>query len=127
MSSIITFTATDNVCCNVGDRIPTVLYKDGQITACTAIDNNGNRCSKSRPNRVKVDSWTTILIKQYPEGSSHRFEMRLNGSRVFSILNNKAREFTNVKVYVSDPNYYATPGIINNLLIRYNEGKIFSF
>lgn len=121
-TNVIHLSTGDN-CCNHGDRVPAVWFHGASRTAtvnkmhiCFSIDNNGNHCFNTKTN-IPRGQWTSVEISQRAEGSAHRYEIKVNGTVVHSIVNNAAREFDDVKVYTSDPWYYRAAGNIKGLVI----------
>ena len=68
---------------------------------------------------VAVDGKTkhVEIHQRYVSGGKYRYFIKINGKETYSIINEDARQFYNVKVYASDPWYDACPGYIKNLEI----------
>ena len=62
-SNILRFTATDEDCCNIGDRIPALFYnsKEGYLLIDSAVGDKGNRGLRYN---IDLEEWYHIEIKQ---------------------------------------------------------------
>ncbi|XP_065675348.1 uncharacterized protein LOC136091580 isoform X2 [Hydra vulgaris] len=69
----------------------------------------------------KFASVLTLGCHQYSisQGLFHYYNVTINisGKNIFTIKNTSAKEFSNVKMYFSDPWYDSQPGYIKNLLV----------
>ena len=66
MANYLTFTATDNNCCEVGDRIPVFFTNSGGfLQLATQIDANGNHVARS-PN-LEENVWYSVEVEQFFE------------------------------------------------------------
>ena len=76
--------------------------------------------------QFNVDEWTSVTISQrHAADGSYYFDFGVNGTSEYSKVNTDVREFSNVKVYASDPWYPAQDGFIKNLVITNdNKGKL---
>ena len=127
-TNIIHLTSTNENCCNYGDRIPAVWFHSSSSSAtanglhvCSAVNSEGNFCFNSPDNaKVPRGQWTTVEITQVEEGDSYRYTVKVRGVNIGSIINEEAREFTNVKVFNADNLYNAAEGSIRNLVIYPN-------
>ena len=107
-----------------GGRVPGVWFwsassptaKRNRFHICASVNGVGNFCYNSAVT-IPLDQWTSVEISQRPEGASYRYEVKINGKRLGSSINNKARTWPNVKVYVADKWYPAAPGSMRNLVI----------
>ena len=118
--NIIHFTINQNDN-EVGDRIPAVWthFNKGTSTRralhiCSGIDNNKNHCVDSP--YVEVKKWHRIEISQRYEGHERKtvYTVSVDGRLIEALINNKPREFQNVKVYASDPWHREQNGYIRN-------------
>jgi len=117
-------TATGKNCCHNGGRIPAVWFYSTSPTAtknklliCSAVNGNGNFCFTSGVNILR-GQWTTIEINQHREGNSYRYIVKVNGAVLGSVINKKAQEFSNVKVFGADNWHNAAQGSMRNLIIN---------
>ena len=63
MANYLTFTATDNNCCDIGDRIPAFFTNSGGfLQLATQINNNGN-VIKSSP-KLEENVWYKLEVEQ---------------------------------------------------------------
>ena len=125
-TNIIHLTSTGKSCCSVGDRIPGVWFHGTSPTATTdkllvssAVNGNGN-FHWSTPATVARGKWTTVEITQLTEGNSYRYTVKVGGKSIGTVINKRAREFTNVEVYGADNWSNAAKGSIRNLVINPN-------
>ena len=51
------------------------------------------------------------------EGENYKYEVKVRGQIIGSVVNKVAREFTDVKVFVGDNWYNAAPGHLRGLTI----------
>ena len=91
-----------------------------------AIDNNGNR--KYNSDALKVGEYSTVVIKQTLKyGNEYRYSITINGKEVFVVSNNKARDFTDVKLYAGDAYFPPSECYIKNLVFENIGLYIFHF
>ncbi|XP_065656181.1 uncharacterized protein LOC100198541 [Hydra vulgaris] len=101
-----------------GDRNPGVWFHKsgtGSLHICSAISRNRNRCKNTYP--LQSNKWHSIKILQTSYKGKYVYRVFINGKSVISEINNYARVFEEVKVYVSDPWYAPQSGFIKNLKI----------
>ena len=73
MANYLTFTATDNICCEIGDRIPAFFTNSGGfLQLATQIDENGNHIAKS-PN-LEENVWYRVEVEQFLQDEEACFE-----------------------------------------------------
>ena len=77
MANYLTFTATDNNCCDIGDRIPAFFTNSGGfLQLATQIDENGNLMERS-PN-LEENKWYQVEVEQFMEDQTVRLKVELN-------------------------------------------------
>ena len=120
-SNVIHFTVNGNVA-QYGDRIPAVYFHSFRSSAtpnllriCSAINGDKNHCYNSKRPGLRRNQWSTVEIAQTKVNNNYSYTIHLNGVLVYSIINNDARNFSNVKVYAGDGFYDSQPGFIRNL------------
>ncbi|XP_047137929.1 uncharacterized protein LOC100211098 isoform X1 [Hydra vulgaris] len=104
---------------NYGDRNPGVWFNNdgsGKLHIAFSINGNSNYFFTTKSS-LPLNVWSKIEIFQRLEFLVYVFEVKINENVVFTINNNDARDFKNVKVYVSDPWYDAQPGLVKNVKI----------
>ncbi|XP_065671442.1 uncharacterized protein LOC100209097 isoform X2 [Hydra vulgaris] len=104
---------------NYGDRNPGIWFNNdgsGKLHVAFSLNGNNNYFFTTKSS-LPLNEWSKIEILQRLQFSVYVFEVRLYENVVFTINNNDARDFKNVKVYVSDPWYNAQPGLVKNLKI----------
>ena len=117
--SVFHFTATDNNCCNDGDRIPAFWLTSHTFLFRASIGDNYNYRHSSF-NFVLEKSYH-ITIKQSTDGSKYWFEIIINGNSLIKLENKKAKTYSTVNLYTSDPWYNPFSsefGSLCNLKIR---------
>jgi hypothetical protein len=110
----------------VGDRIPAIWFmKDSsgadkiRIEIGTSSVNdvyNSNRNLYVDEEQL-IGKWTPVEITQQKEGNGYRYHVKIGTLELMSLLNTKARVFTNVKLFVSNNFHPAAPGSIRNMVI----------
>ena len=97
-----------------------------RLHVCAPINDNDNQCYDSLVD-IPENKWTDVEIQQKPEeidnGTKYRYEVTVNNIRSASTINEKARTYHNVSVYVSDPWRRATNGYIRSFEIVPNIGS----
>ena len=63
-------------------------------------------------------------MSQHPEGDKYRYEVKVNGVLIGSILNEDAQMFEDVRIYASDPTQTSSQGTIRNITIVSDTEKI---
>merc|ERR1712126_59886 len=112
MANYLSFTATDNNCCDIGDRIPAFFTNSGGfLQLAMQINDNGNLV-KSSPKLEQI-IWYNLEVEQFVENNKTFFLLRANGREVFRELQEKPKHYKNVKVYASK--YLPPNAIIRNL------------
>ena len=66
MANLLTFTATDNDCCEIGDRVPALfINSQGFLQVANHIDEDGNWIDRSP--HLNQNQWYMIEVEQYIE------------------------------------------------------------
>ena len=113
VANYLTFTATDNDCCKIGDRIPAFFTNSGGfLQLATQINENGNLV-KSSP-QLEENIWYKVEVEQFKEDKQvikdkknilrlwyfqFFFVLRANGREVFREMQKNPENFRNVKIY----------------------------
>ena len=64
MANYLSFTATDNNCCDIGDRIPAFFTNSGGfLQLATQINENGNLVERSP--RLEENIWYKVEVEQF--------------------------------------------------------------
>ena len=115
-SNVIHFTVGgDNAV--YGDRTPAVWFHFSNFHFSSTL--NGLVDGLYGSNVImKLMEWTKIKISQLLIKGNYVFTIWVAESLIYNIINYQAREFHDVKVYISDPWYVAQPGYIRNLVIK---------
>ena len=70
-----------------------------------------------KPSPAPVGQWTQIVVSQIKRNNIFFLNIAI-GATTFSIRNDRPAEFTNVRVYASDPWHRALPGSVKDLTIQ---------
>ena len=100
------------------DRTPAViLYPPrDRFYIASSINDNPDHCIASAKG-LTVNVYTNIEIHQrYVSGGRYRYFIKINGEEIASIINTKARQFYDVKVYASFEND-PCPGYIKRFYV----------
>ena len=82
-----------------------------------AINGNGNRHFDTA--ELKQGEYSSVVIKQTLKyGNEYRYSITINGKEVFVDSNNKAQDFTNVKLYAGDNFFRPSDCMIKNLVFE---------
>ena len=104
-----------------GDRTPMVYLQStnsGLLMVITSAINSRPLFWKvGAPLLVDGETKHVEIHQRYVSGGKYRYFIKINGKETYSIINEDARQFYNVKVYASDPWHDACPGYIKNLEI----------
>ena len=66
---------------------------------------------------IALNEWTEVSVSQFKYSDvEYVYEIKLNGKQVHSIMNEGAQEFSNIKVYASDPFSLPLVGSIKNFV-----------
>ena len=121
-SNIFHFTATDDNCCNYGDRIPalwlkansgTVLLVSGSAYDLDDEDTDGNAHGYSSV-ELEEDEWTRVTIRAVGGNATVTF----NGENVLTMDTDTRHPHDHVRVYMSDPWYQPAPVYVKNFKYR---------
>ena len=115
-SSILHFTATGDNCCKVGDRVPGLWFKGNtnNLHICFPVGDVGNTCIDTK--EIASDKGTVVSIEQRSVEGSYKTIVTVGGDIVATKTHEKEpAEFTNVKVYASDPWHPAAKAEVKNL------------
>ena len=105
--NVFHFTANNNPCCNLGDRIPsvfvhkTILNSENVIQIYSGVNSIGNAVTN-----IPYNLFTeyNIIIQQYEESQNiWKYEIIINGEVKHSIQNIDPKVFTNVIGYAGYP------------------------
>ena len=72
---------------------------------------------------VTLDEWSNVEVSQHPEGDKYRYEVKVNGVLIGSILNEDAQMFEDVRIYASDPWQMTSEGTIRNISVEMTSEK----
>ena len=108
-----------------GGRIISIMTKpdlhfSSALTGQKGVEMNWN----NNFNGTQVGRWTSIVISQQMvqndeiECVKYRQRITIDGRREFQKRNTAPEEFTDVKVFASNPDFPAQPGFIRNFVIQ---------
>ena len=101
-----------------GDRTPGVWFNPGTTKPfiCSSISNNADYCFTLNV-AFPLKQYTRLNISQTQNNSVFTYSITVNGTENVSIVNTYALEFTNVKVYMSNPWHQPANALIRNFKI----------
>ena len=100
-----------------GDRTPAIFFHPTRGMHVTSAINGNKNWVKNVAPPPPIGEWTTLSVSQKSSGGKYFYSFAVGGQKIFSVENTQPREFSNVKVYASDPWYTAQPGDIRALTI----------
>ncbi|XP_065641517.1 uncharacterized protein LOC105843224 [Hydra vulgaris] len=109
---------TGDIQSSYGYRNPAVWFDNsgtGKLWICYDINGTADHCMIT--NAVKCKRWSSIKISQSFFQGNYIYSTELNGEIIFTEINSDAREFSNVKVYISNSWNDVQQGFIRNLKI----------
>nr|XP_047124211.1 coadhesin-like [Hydra vulgaris] len=103
---------------NYGDRNPLIYFtnKTGCLVVSSAINGIKNKILTIKT--LSLNEWASIKVVQQLVNGSYNFSVAINGNVITSVINLQPIEFSNAKVYASDPWNPAQSGFIRNLIVR---------
>ena len=100
------------------ERIPALWGNGGSnpyFHVCSAINGDNNYCKNFN---IPTNTWMEFKLSQKKlTDGSYIFEYVLDNNIIDSVVNNQAADFTDVKVYASDPWYPPFSGSLRNIEI----------
>ncbi|XP_065662118.1 uncharacterized protein LOC136084861 [Hydra vulgaris] len=116
LANVLSFTLDNNIG-KYGDRSSSVWFHEdgsGKLVIFVAV-NNGNYSVETAP--LAVDEWSFVMISQILSNGKYWLTVDLNGVNIHRVENYNVTNFTNVKVYASDPLCDSQNGSIADFLI----------
>ena len=114
--SMLRLTTTDNNCCHDGDRIPGLwIYKDSKLR----VDFYSSKNNEFNHN-IKTAEWYSIEISQTAINDKllmHNYRIKLNEIIIHENVFSQARDYSQVKLFISDKFHPPMNGKIRNLKI----------
>ena len=102
-----------------GDRIPLVHLRraSGKIIlmVCSSLNDEANHVFNWGELLTIGHTYSLEISQRYMKGGDYHFSVLVNGTEVYSKVNGKARQFYDVKFYLSSPWYEASDVEIYNL------------
>ena len=103
-TNVFHFTANGGDCSKYGDRIPAFwINSNGYFHICSAVNGNRNYCKNFN---FVLGKHYQVTIKQQILIGNYWYEIVINGVSILKIENKKAKRFSSVKLYASDPWYH---------------------
>ena len=100
--NVFHFTASNESCCDLGDRVPAlVIFKDGYFHFTTSLNDNGNYLEKSFA--FVPDKNYHVTIQQSKDGNKYWYEIIIDGDSILREQNMNPQTYSTVKLYTSDP------------------------
>ena len=102
-----------------GTRTPAIYTRPGShaISVMSYINGDANYVITLSPH-PKLYEWYKILVEQQLVEGKYIFSISVNDNEYHSVENTTPQTFYNVDMWVSDPWYAASPGIIRNLRLK---------
>ena len=114
-ASVIHFTIGNNLL-DYGDRNPGVWVSNDKLFIFSSINSAIRRAAIVPPINLIINEWTGIKLSQtLVDNATYQFNIFINGRITNTVVNDDARDFTNVLVYAADPWHPAHNGLIRNL------------
>ena len=120
LNSIIHFTNKNTNTGGPGGRIPAVWFyyssdSSGRIYFEATVNNTSY--GYTTESSFSTGEWISIEVDQTKSSSEYRYNIKVNGQLLHSVVNTYPEDFPDVKVYVSGPSYTALNGYIRNLSV----------
>jgi len=122
--SVMHFTTSNRNAAIRGDRMPAIWFTRGnaalnqhKMLVCSDINGNKNYCYTTR-NIIKAHKWTNIKITQLKAFGGYYFGITVDGTRIYTIRNDRAMSSKDMWLYAADPWYANQQGQIKNLIIK---------
>ena len=101
----------------IGERIPGVSIKQNSsmVYISHAVNGKANYRVDVEQTENKLNAHHHIEINQrYVSRGDYRYFIKINGTKIHSVINSDARQFFNVNIYASDDDKASAPGFISN-------------
>ena len=98
--------------------ITMITYNGSIIGDSLEICNMQGKCEIAH--HTLPDEWSNVEVSQHPEGDKYRYEVKVNGVLIGSILNEDAQMFEDVRIYGSDPTQTTSQGTMRNMNVAPN-------
>ena len=109
-TNVFHFTANGNDCRYYGDRIPALfIHRGGYFVVSSSVSGHTNFY---RNFKFEWGKQYQVTIQQLKDSGKYWYEIIINGVSKLKIENKKAKRFSSVKLYASDPWY---PPFTSNL------------
>ena len=102
---------------NYGNRTPGVWFQPDNSLYFNSPINDSSKNFSVLTVRAQIMEWTKVKISQLLITEKYTFTVQVGETEVYTVQNLFPQEFKNVKVYLSDPWYFAQPGLIRNVII----------
>ena len=123
-SNVLHITNKDSNCCAEGSRLPAIFFRRENDVSHIYIgsDINGNGCYEyDQPEEaIAVGKKVSVRVQQDNFGGNYVYTISINGNVKWAVYNTKPKEFTDMKVYVSDPWHASQEGAMTNLEVLSN-------
>ena len=120
-ANIIHFT-TGGSCCGWGTRIPIVSFQPytTNLSICTAIDNNANRCFNFESHPLQFNKFTKVEITQQQHNSTtaYMFNVKIGDNEVLNVQNSNPKSYTNVQIYKASRFYEPAKAQIRRFIYK---------
>ena len=97
-----------------GDRTPGVFPQNDAWYISSSINGSVDNAFIYH-GLIPLKTWSSIQISQNFVNGQYIYLIKLNNTLIFSTVNIQPEDFSNVKVYASDPWHKAMKGFVRNL------------
>ena len=107
----------------IGYRQPALWlqrFDNIRIGFAAGIDDKHDYYFYVRRNISIFQNWMHIVISQQKDGEQFWFRVYINGEMVHEKINTLPREYSDMKLYLSDPWYPDCSGLIRNMYLEGN-------
>ncbi|XP_065663215.1 uncharacterized protein LOC136085753 isoform X1 [Hydra vulgaris] len=115
LHSIIQFTHETNMLKNENEILGIWLDENGKGKIKVAALISGKLSFYYYP--IKLNMWSNVEVSQSFNSLAYIYKIRINGDVVFTMINNQAQFFFNVRIYASNPWDKVQNGSIKNFVI----------
>nr|XP_047125520.1 uncharacterized protein LOC105847154 isoform X3 [Hydra vulgaris] len=115
-ASVIHLTTGDNLF-TYGSRIPAVFVSPLNLLYFASDISGKQNCDAFSKTVIPLNKWVQVIISQTKFANQYKFIVNVANETVYSLENIFPTNFSNVKVFMSNPWYPPQPGFINSLTI----------
>ena len=112
LRNVYHFSSNNKDSINYGNRCPALWFKLNHLLLRAAVNSNRNEVIYYEP--IPLNAFSRLYYEQRYNTTTQKYVIKvfINSTLVNEIVNNDARDFDNVHVYLSDPWYAAEESVI---------------